>query len=68
MMIKYISTFCLCLYSCVSYASTSLNVKLENTSTLIVRKDKVILPFLIDLISRKPKSLSLFKFRWFTIN
>ncbi|MBJ8442820.1 hypothetical protein RFY44_12115 [Acinetobacter bereziniae] len=42
MMIKYISTFCLCLYSCVSYASTSLNVKLENTSTLIVRKDKNI--------------------------
>ncbi|MDM1786466.1 hypothetical protein [Acinetobacter bereziniae] len=41
-MIKYISTFCLCLYSCVSYASTSLNVKLENTSTLIVRKDKNI--------------------------
>ncbi len=29
---------------------------------------EVILPFLIDLISRKPKSLSLFKFRWFTIN
>ncbi|RZG72007.1 fimbrial protein, partial [Acinetobacter sp. WCHAc060033] len=28
----------------------------------------VILPFLIDFISRKPKSLSLFKFRWFTIN
>ncbi|MDR6541346.1 hypothetical protein [Acinetobacter bereziniae] len=42
MMIKYISTFCLCLYSCVSYASTSLNVKLENTSKLIVRKDKNI--------------------------
>ncbi|WP_151811775.1 hypothetical protein [Acinetobacter bereziniae] len=42
MMIKYIFTFCLCLYSCVSYASTSLNVKLENTSTLIVRKDKNI--------------------------
>lgn len=42
MMIKYISTFCLCFYSCVSYASTSLNVKLENTSTLIVRKDKNI--------------------------
>ncbi|MFW1948559.1 hypothetical protein ACG907_11660, partial [Acinetobacter bereziniae] len=42
MMIKYISTFCLCLYSCASYASTSLNVKLENTSTLIVRKDKNI--------------------------
>ncbi|WP_335990139.1 hypothetical protein [Acinetobacter bereziniae] len=42
MMIKYISTFCLCLYSCVSYAFTSLNVKLENTSTLIVRKDKNI--------------------------
>ncbi|ELW86081.1 hypothetical protein ACINWC743_A0436 [Acinetobacter sp. WC-743] len=41
-MIKYISTFCLCLYSCVSYACTSLNVKLENTSTLIVRKDKNI--------------------------
>ena len=28
----------------------------------------VILPFLIDFISRKAKSLSLFKFRWFTIN
>ncbi|MCV2444311.1 hypothetical protein OF842_14155, partial [Acinetobacter bereziniae] len=26
---------------------------------------EVILPFLIDLISRKPKPLSLFKFRWF---
>ncbi|MEQ1309150.1 hypothetical protein [Acinetobacter bereziniae] len=41
-MIKYISIFGIFLFTCISYASTSLNVKLENTSTLIVQKDKSI--------------------------
>lgn len=41
-MIKYISIFGICLFTCISYASTSLNVKLENASTLNVQKDKHI--------------------------
>jgi len=41
-MIKYISIFVICFFSCVSYASTSLNIKLENASTLNVQKDKHI--------------------------
>ena len=39
---KYISIFGICLFTCISYASTSLNVKLENASTLNVQKDKHI--------------------------
>lgn len=41
-MIKYISIFCLCLYSCVSYASSSLKVKQENISTVKIKKDQHI--------------------------
>ena len=39
-MIKYISILGICLFTCISYASTSLNIKLENASTLNVQKDK----------------------------
>ncbi|KEC82642.1 hypothetical protein DT74_22075 [Acinetobacter sp. ETR1] len=39
-MIKYISILGICLFTCISYASTSLNVKLENASTLNVQKDR----------------------------
>jgi hypothetical protein len=41
-MIKYISIFGICLFSCVSYASTSLNVELVNASTLKVQKNRHI--------------------------
>ncbi|WP_288500118.1 hypothetical protein [uncultured Acinetobacter sp.] len=44
------------------------SVEKDAVLKLKVERCGVILPFLIDLISRKLKSLSLFKFRWFTIN
>ncbi|WP_224963570.1 hypothetical protein [Acinetobacter guillouiae] len=62
--LQQISNFISALIALIPLMVVSLYVIHGNISN----NQMVILPFLIDLISRKLKSLSLFKFRWFTIN
>jgi hypothetical protein len=50
-MIKYISVFGLCFFTCVSYASSILNVKLENESTLNIQKGKYIKKIILGKIN-----------------